>query len=358
MNNSNKVKHLGIYRGVVIDNNDPGISVKTNANDVKIQPFGRCKIFFEGIYPDEFREKPELLPWAEPVYPIFGGNAATEPHRLQEEKSKSDIIKNYSNELVGWSSTPHIGAYVWGFFEDGNIQYPKFFGTTQTGKLHLAEHKNQHVIATDNVKIIIDEEQEHIDSTNRCNSNNTQCTATVEAMQGAANLKKKSMPTRVNITVIALEPENSKVKEQKDETGKDDPTQYCAINLNIIGNVNSYIKGNVYEEHDGDKFITRRGNTYERIEGDIEIEHIGYIKETHTKPEKYNNDSSKKDLPAREFYIFGGDNIEKFKFNNTTVVGEENKLEVSKSDTTITGENIIRQAKGNINATGTTINLN
>lgn len=50
--------YSGIYRGTVVYNIDP---------DVK----GKCKIFVHGVYPDEFLEKWDLLPWAEPAMPIW-----------------------------------------------------------------------------------------------------------------------------------------------------------------------------------------------------------------------------------------------------------------------------------------------
>lgn len=338
---SNKLKRYGIYRGIVVDNNDTGVLNYNNGieNDV-IKPFGRCKVFFEGIYPETFRTtNKDLLPWAEPVYPIWGGNTGTAVQEMQDKNGETIVVKNYTNSVTGWSSVPHIGTYVWGFFEDGNIQFPKFFGVTQVGPMYLAEHKNQHVIATDNVKIVIDEEPENINSTNRVDSNNSDCTPTAKAFAEIANLKKKNMPTTVNITIVAQKPDN----------GKEDKENYCAINLNIIGNVNANIKGHIYEEHEGDRFITQKGNLYHKIEGDIEIEHIGYIKEVHKL-------SGGGDV-ARDFIVEGNNNEIYSKDVNVTISG--NKIEQvggNRDSTVCANENV--QAAGVLALKGQVVKLN
>lgn len=329
MIDATKVKHYGIYRGIVLDNNDPGITV----NKAKYKPSGRCKIFFEGIYSEKFREEQgKYLPWAEPVYPIFGGNTSTAVQKDLDEKSETSVIKNYTNPVVGWGSVPHIGAYVWGFFEDGNIQYPKFFGVTQMGPCYLPEHKNQHVIATDNVKIIIDEEPENVNNTkNLCNSNNTNCTPTCQLFKD--ELQKTKMPTTVNITIVGNRPKK----------GKKGMTDYCAINLNIVGNVNAKIDGNVYEHINGDKFITQEGNLYHRIVGDIEIEHTGDLYETH-------HGNRKLTVNGEEEQTFN-----KNKNVNVTLNSTDNIL---KTHQLIVGENDMRQVSGNITDTASVINLN
>ena len=66
------VKYYGIYRGVVLDNNDTGIEEPDTSSSGKNKGFGRCKIFFEGIYPDKFKEAMgKMLPWAEPIFSYF-----------------------------------------------------------------------------------------------------------------------------------------------------------------------------------------------------------------------------------------------------------------------------------------------
>ena len=53
--------YTGIYRGTVVYNNDP---------DVR----GKVKIYVHGVYPEEYKTKHQLLPWAEPAMGLFGGN--------------------------------------------------------------------------------------------------------------------------------------------------------------------------------------------------------------------------------------------------------------------------------------------
>lgn len=338
---STKIKRYGIYRGIVVDNNDTGVLNYSDGKENEvIKPFGRCKIFFEGIYPEAFRENFDNLPWAEPVYPLWGGNSSNAVQENIEFLSGEDIAKNYSNPVTGWSSVPHIGTYVWGFFEDGNIQYPKFFGVSQVGPMYLAEHKNQHVIATDNVKIVIDEEPENVNSTNRVDSANDDCTATAKAFAEIANLKKKNMPTTVNITIVA----------EKPEKGKENEENYCAINLNIIGNVNANIKGHIYENHEGDKFITQKGNLYHKIEGDIEIEHVGYIKETH----KFSGDGP----TARDFIVSGGDNNEIYSKNKSVTISGNSEEKVGQNRTATVCANETVNATGVLALKGSVVKLN
>lgn len=291
-----KTKYYGIYRGIVLDNRDDGLL--SDGTPIQ-QPGGRCKIFFEGVYPEKFRENNGAsLPWAEPIFPIFGGSGMTEVQSQKNEELQESVYQNFKNPIVGVMSTPHIGAMVWGFFEEGNIQYPKFFGTTHTGFSWSPEHRNQHIISTDNVRIVIDEEVENEKSTQKTDSANELTTSSAEAFADAT--KKKQMPVRVNITIDAIPPENSLI----DKEGKN--TTYCAVNLTINGNVNSRIYGNVYERHEGDLFKTHIGNTYERIEGDIEVEHIGYTRIYHE--------------GKREFTVDKGDNFETYGQNQTVHV--------------------------------------
>lgn len=325
------IKYPAIYRGVVVDNNDDGMLEDGSETHI----FGRCKIFVDGVYPDEFREdSAKMLPWAEPVFPIFGGNSTTAEEEEADAESEIQPIKNYTNSLVGWASVPHIGATVWVFFENGNIQYPKYFGMTQTGNKYLSEHKNQHVIATDNVKIIIDEEPENQQSTARSESNNNESTATVAMMGDSAELNKSNMPTRVNITVVCNKPEG----------GQENETNYCAVNLNIIGNVNSHIQGNVYQQIDGDRFITVNGNQYIRYNGDIEIEHKGLLKETH--------------YGKRDFMVTDGDNTEKYTQNFSSSVVGNSTYEIGGNRSVTIGGNETREASGNMTDKGAMINHN
>ena len=316
----NKLKYYGIYRGIVVDNIDTGLT-----NGTTNRSFGRVKIFFDGIYPEAFKSTPVMLPWAEPVFPIFGGNAYSETQKIYDEKTGANINKNWTNKYTGWCSVPHVGAYVWGFFEDGNINYPKFFGTTQASNNWTSEHANQHVFISDNVKIVIDENPLHILSTNKFDSNNKENTSTVENLD---SLKRTKMPTTVNIEITAIKPES--LKDDESDLGKQDNetypdnTYFAAINLNIIGNVNSKIKGNVYEEIEGDKFITHRGNTYIKHKGDLEVEHEGFTKITHTGNRNFKVD---------------GDNFE-------TITGNEKRSILKDFYMTVAGNYVLRGLKG------------
>lgn len=88
-----------IYRGVVEDNNDP-------------KKAGRCKIRIIGLHTNKKTSDltsgvpTEELIWAQPCAPIFGGASG-----------------------VGISGVPSQGAHVFIFFENGNIQQPRFFAT-------------------------------------------------------------------------------------------------------------------------------------------------------------------------------------------------------------------------------------
>jgi hypothetical protein len=92
-------KIYGILRGVVEDNDDPLES-------------GRCRIRIHGIHTDKKEIDPydsvptDYLVWAQPCLPIWGG-----------------ISK------VGMYGIPCQGAHVFVFFENGNVQQPRYFAT-------------------------------------------------------------------------------------------------------------------------------------------------------------------------------------------------------------------------------------
>ena len=83
-NYSAENKFYHIYRGFVVNNEDP-------LNK------GRIKIFVPGVYSSKFMDVPEQLPWALPAMSIFGGGS-TNKHR-----------EGVLNKEVGWSSVPHMG---------------------------------------------------------------------------------------------------------------------------------------------------------------------------------------------------------------------------------------------------------
>ena len=163
-----------IYRGIVVNNFDP-------------KYLGRCKVFVYGVYPEEFKTNPTKLPWAEPVMSIFGGSWTNENKGLNSETGVS------SNPHVGKS--PGEGAQVWLFFENGSPNHPKYFGVSQAGPGWLAEHNNQHVIKTDNVRIRIDENPSHARSTCHFDSYNA------DNVERSQKKQIKDMPTRVDVEI-------------------------------------------------------------------------------------------------------------------------------------------------------------
>lgn len=122
-------------RGVVLDNDDP-------------ERLGRCKVFVPGVYPSELASTPSLLPWAEPAMSVFGGGWSSPKGSLNGES--------------GVCSVPHAGrngdgAQVWVFFNDGDVRYPVYFAVCQSGPGWFSRHPNQHVMQTDNVRVVVDE---------------------------------------------------------------------------------------------------------------------------------------------------------------------------------------------------------
>ena len=216
----------GIYRGKVIDNYDPEIK-------------GRCKLYVPGVYPTSMSSDGRNLPWAEPVMPLFGG-------------SFQNIRPGDLNPEVGVSTIPHIGAELWTFFENSNHMYPKFFAACQAGSGWLSEHNNQHVIKTDNVRIRIDENPSLSGSTCKFDSYNNEVGNEIPFSK-ERSFKQK--PTRVDIQIKA---ENC-----------------VALNIQILGDVNMNIVGNVYERIQGDKHETHIGNLYKYHKGDAWINHDG-----------------------------------------------------------------------------------
>lgn len=88
----NETKAIGFFRGIV------------KAHSIN----GKCKIFWPGVTPEEFQKTPEVLPDAEQAAPLFG----------------SGTDKN------GVFFYPDVGTVVWGFFENGDINYPVYFAST------------------------------------------------------------------------------------------------------------------------------------------------------------------------------------------------------------------------------------
>lgn len=231
----------GIYRGTVVFNVDP---------DVK----GKLKIFVHGVYPDEYFDKHQLLPWAEPAMSLFGGNWTNE---------KPDAYGNHLNDQVGWCTVPHqglkaaTGSQVYVFFQNSDINKPVYFAAAQSGKGWFSEHPNQHVFRTDNIQIRIDEETTHPDSTCKFDTYN-QHNNDMSIHDGT----KEKVETRLDIQIMAKD--------------------INAVNLQISGNVNLHLQGDMYTEHYGDRHDTHIGNVYTKHVGNTYIEQQGNYNLKHT----------------------------------------------------------------------------
>lgn len=223
------------YRGIVVDNYDP-------------KNLGRCKIFVPGIYPSDFADTPEVLPWSNPIMQPFGGSYKNDGKQLNKE--------------TGVTSVPHAGAIMWVFFERGDWNYPFYWAADQSGEGWLSETNNQHVIQTDNVTVIIDETPipgkfgKTKSSTIKYDSYNL--SGTTLSKNGH---HKENIPARVDIK-IAL---NSGI----------------AVNLDLSGDVNMKVVGDVYEEIKGNRHETIEGNLYRKHVGDIQYIHEGVTIEEH-----------------------------------------------------------------------------
>ncbi len=95
-----KEKLYGIYRGVVVDNNDPDQT-------------GRCRIRIYGIHSQETTKTDtdgipnDELPWAEPVLGLLEGSLSGQ----------------------GLFSLPLVGSHVMVFFENGNHMQIRYFAS-------------------------------------------------------------------------------------------------------------------------------------------------------------------------------------------------------------------------------------
>ena len=199
-------RQFGIFRGIV----------KDNTGDK-----GYCKIFIPGIYPAEYENNTQLLPWAEPAQSLFGGNY-----------SSSGL-----NSETGICSWPKIGAVVFIFFDQGDHNFPVYFAASQGGNGWIAEHNKQYTIQTDNVKIRIDD-----------NPSNSKSTAKHQSYSDKST--NASIPLGKQLdTTLEIEVKGN-------------------VNLKITGDVNLQINGKVYEEINGDIIKTHIGNYYEKHIGD------------------------------------------------------------------------------------------
>ncbi len=236
-------EYNGFYRGKVVANYDPEVK-------------GRLKVYVRGVYPEALSKTADNLPWSEPVMPLFGGDY-------------TNTVTPQLNQETGVTTIPHVGAELWMFFENGNHMLPRHFGACQGGAGWHSEHKNQHVIKTDNVRIRVDEEPTlplsgAIEtSTCKFDTYNSKCT------QLSKKHSRKMVPTRVDIEIL-----------NKGEG---------ALNLQITGNVNIKHMGDLFWEHEGNRHETHFGNVYRKHVGDIHEEHIGLWVKQHVGDEKLNH---------------------------------------------------------------------
>lgn len=96
---------------------------------------------------------------------LFGGNWTNENYTRNDEKPE---LNTGLNPETGISSVPHagkkakMGAQLFCFFEAGDVNHPVYFAAAQAGRGWLSEYPQQHVIQTDNVSIVINEDYESV----------------------------------------------------------------------------------------------------------------------------------------------------------------------------------------------------
>jgi len=300
------VPYYGNFRGIVISNDDPLVK-------------GRLKIFVHGVYPEDFKDKPGKLPWAEPAMPLGGGSWTNENSGMNSE--------------TGVTTIPHAGnsgsngAILWVFFEQGQAQRPVYFAACQGGDGWLSEHKNQHVMKTDNVTVRIDENPSLPTAVNpalvfkfsyvktQVDSNGTNSTVNQESRQFSSyeageawiGTVESALEVNQNITwdwvrladsgverssckfdsynskntAVSIGDDSKSQMPTRVDVQIDNPTG-CGLNLVVNGAVNIKVVGSVYEEITGNKHETLIGNLYRKHVGDSYIVHEGVVKYEHT----------------------------------------------------------------------------
>lgn len=206
----------GMFRGEVVSNLDP-------------QYKGRIKVFVHGVYPDEYKANSDVIPWAEPAMPLFGGAYASSSGTVPE---------------TGTTSSPHVGASVWVFFEAGDYLKPIYCFGIQAGSGWLSQHENQHCIKTDNVSLVIDENTDHPKSTTKYSTNNANQSV-------VANDVIDNVGARVQL----------KVKGNVDIVIEGD------LNFKVTGNTYREYGGNVYDTYLGAHYVKQTGSLYSIRDG-------------------------------------------------------------------------------------------
>lgn len=252
----------GFYRGIVISNVDP-------------DNMGHCKVHVPGVFPGGGISDPDLLPWAEPVMPIFGGAGISENSGVKFSST-------------GWTSVPGVGTYVWVFFEGNDQNYPRYFASAQAGDAWMSEHEMQHVLSTENFRITIDENPSESD---------TMQTTTVDG-------SKINQDTRARIEI-----ESSGV----------------ALDVVIKGDVNILIDGDMFQKITGNRYTEVGGNDTIII-GKNETETVGKNRTTTVKGNEVNvvkGTRKENTLKSKEMNVVQ---------NNTTFVGGNNNLNAGGSN--------------------------
>ena len=163
----------GIYRGEVMDNNDP---LKR----------GRCKVAFrpmlQGIPTTD-------LPWAIPAFPIFEG----------------------SGNGVGYFAVPKIGTKVGGYFEEGDVYNPVYAwelpdGVNGVPSSAITNYPNRKVQrTTSGIEIIIDDTSKTITITTPGNNQIKVDDTTNSIKLTHASGKYIEINTSGNITITAAD---------------------------------------------------------------------------------------------------------------------------------------------------------
>ena len=313
------------YRGIVVYNEDPQLK-------------GRVKIYVPGIYPIQFKDQWQKLPWAEPALALGGGNWANQKHtevedsvlklqgeqleavtnnqlaetdtqsqeqqeqqqQEQQEEQKQQITHQKAAQLnaeTGWCTVPHAGKYatdgsqVWVFFEAGDINKPIYFASVQSGSGWFSQHPNQHVFHSDNIRVRIDENPYRQQSTCFFPTYNTNIvkSSLQESGGGAPGgipfMKLGDLPGTVNncgwqTPLVQVKDKKAKLDIEILETHA--PTSGdLAVHIKVTGHVNIQISGDIYLQHTGNKIETHVGDHYLHHVGNTTIFREGNINYNH-----------------------------------------------------------------------------
>lgn len=232
------------------------------------------------------------------------------------------------NDEVGWCSVPHAGdlrtgSQVFVFFENGDINFPVYFGVAQSGEGWFSEHPNQHCFRSDNIRVRIDENVYDERSTCKFDSYNT-----YNSNVSKANLKRDCIKNGWKFD----EP-NGNIKDL--ETRLDieiEATKINAVNLNIHGNVNMHIDGDWFVEHFGNYYEYREGDRYLKHRGNTYIEEDGVYRKVLNGPESYEHNGNYTENQVGDKLITQhGKYHDQIDNNVTHVYGENYRMNVKKS---------------------------